>query len=135
MLLQSIYYPLAMVSSRRDGVSIQPVVSGPAYDSPTYGRVNYIDTSTILGEEVLHTFLVNRNQSEAAEVEIDYAGKKIFSILSAEVVYGSKPDDRNTYENPDKVINRPLQTGMVENGKAIIHLPPLSFAAVTFKVS
>ncbi|MBE0699070.1 MAG: alpha-N-arabinofuranosidase, partial [Anaerolineaceae bacterium] len=135
MLLQSIYYPLAMFSRRRDGVSIQPVVSGPAYDSPAYGRVNYIDASAILGEGVLHTFLVNRNQSEAAGVEIDHYGKKIGSILSAEVIYGSNPYDSNTYENPYKVINRPLQTGVVENGKAIIHLPPLSFAAITFKVS
>jgi alpha-L-arabinofuranosidase len=135
MLVQSIYYPFAMFSSRRDGVSIQPVVIGPAYDSPSYGEVNYIDTSAILGDGVLHTFLVNRSLSEAAEVEIDHAGGKIESILSAELVSGSSPKDRNTYENPYNIISRPLQTGMVRDGKAIIHLPPLSVAATTFKVS
>lgn len=136
MLLQSIYYPFAMFSRRRNGIAIQPVVIGPAYDSPSYGRVSYIDTSAILGEGVLHTFLVNRNQSEAAGVEIDHASKKIDSILSAEVVYGSNPKDSNTYENPYKVINRPLlHKGVIMDGKAIVYLPPLSFAAVTFKVA
>ncbi len=134
MLLQSIYYPFAMYSSRRDGVAIQPVVIGPSYDSHSYGRVNYIDTSAILGVGVLHTFLINRNLTEAAEVEIDHADGKIASILSAEVVHGSHPKDCNTYENSHNIISQPLQTGMVKDRKAIIHLPPLSVAAVTFKV-
>jgi alpha-N-arabinofuranosidase len=124
-----------MFSSRRDGVAIQPAVMGPAYESRSYGRVNYIDASAILGDGVLHTFLINRNLSEAAEVEIDHAGEKIESIFSAEVVYGSSPKDRNTFENPFNIISHPLLTGMVRDGKAIIHLPPLSFAAVTFRVS
>jgi alpha-N-arabinofuranosidase len=135
MLLQSIYYPFAMFSRRRNGVAIQPVVIGPTYESPSYGRVNYIDTSAILGDGVLHTFLINRNLREEAEVEIDHAGKRIDSILSTEVVYGTSPHVRNTYENPYNIISRPLQTGVVIDGKAIIHLPPLSFSAVTFKVS
>jgi alpha-L-arabinofuranosidase len=135
MLLQSIYYPFAMYSRRRDGVAIQPVVIGPAYDSPSYGQVNYIDTSAILGDGVLHIFLINRNLREEAEVEIDLEGEKIGSILSAEVVYGSNPKESNTYENPHNIINQQLKTGMVKDGKAVIHLPPLSVAAITFKVS
>ncbi len=135
MLLQSIYYPFAMFSRRRDGVAIQPVIIGPGYDSPSYGSVNYIDASAILGDGVLHVFLINRNLSEAAEVEIDHAGIKIESILSAEVVYGSTPKDSNTFENPNNIVSQPLQSCMIREGKAIIHIPPLSFAATTLKVS
>ena len=134
-LLQSIYYPFAMVSARREGVAIQPVVIGPSYESLDYGRVNEIDTSAILGDGVLHAFVTNRNLSESAEVEIDPAGEMIQSILSAEVIYGSDAWDQNTFENPHKIVNRPLQTGVVRDGKAILHLPPLSFAAVTLKVT
>jgi alpha-N-arabinofuranosidase len=135
ILLQSIYYPFAMYSSRRDGIAIQPVVTGPAYDSPFYGRVNYIDTSAILGDGVLHNFLTNRSLAEAAQVEIDPAGAKIASILSAEVVSGSGPQESNTFENPHNITSRPLKKVTVRDGKAIIHLPPLSAAALTFKVS
>ena len=80
MLLQTIFYPFAMYSSRRDGIAIRPAVSGPGYESPSYGRVNVIDTSAILGDGVLHTFLVNRSTSEESEVEIDHASGKIIAI-------------------------------------------------------
>jgi alpha-N-arabinofuranosidase len=135
ILRQSIYYPFAMFSSRRDGVAIQPAVFGPGYESPSYGEVNYIDASAILGDRVFHTFLINRNQSQTAEVEIDPAGKKIESILSAEVIYGSNPKDSNTFQDPNRIISRPLKNGVVSDGKARLYLPPLSFCAVTFKIS
>ena len=135
ILLQSIYYPFAMVSARRDGVAIQPVVIGPGYESLDYGWVNEIDASAILGDGVLHAFLTNRNMSESAEVEIDPAGAKIQSVLSAEVVYGSSSKDSNTFENPHNVVSRPLRTGILRDGKAVLRLPPLSFAAVTLKIS
>lgn len=135
LLLQSIYYPFAMFASRRDGMAIQPALSGPGYESPSYGWVNYIDTSAILGDGVLHTFLVNRSTSEEAEVEIDHASGKIVAVESAEAVCGTDPKANNTYEQPNVVRSMPLRTVKVEDGKAIITLPALSAAAVTFKVS
>jgi alpha-N-arabinofuranosidase len=116
-------------------MAIQPVVNGPAYDSPSYGRVNYLDASAILGDGVLHAFLINRSLSELAEVEIDAGGNTIASVLSAEVVKGSHPKDCNTYEHPRSITSQPLQTAAITDGKAIVQLPPLSFAAVTFNVS
>jgi alpha-N-arabinofuranosidase len=134
MLLQSIYYPFAMFANRRDGTAIQPAVSGPGYDSPSYGRVNLIDTSAILGDGVLHTFLVNRSTRETAQVEIDHASGEITAVDSAEVVSGTDPKANNTYERPGVVRSAPLDTVKVADGKASIQLPPLSVAAVTFKV-
>ncbi len=135
MLLQSIYYPFAMYASRRDGVAIRPAVSGPGYESPTYGQVNYIDTSAILGDGVLHTFLINRSTSEKAEVEIDHASGKITAVETAEVLSWTDPKANNTYERPDTLCSESLNTVKVVDGKASISLPPLSVAAVTFKVS
>jgi alpha-L-arabinofuranosidase len=135
MLLQSIYYPFAMFACRRDGIAIQPAVTGPGYESPSYGRVNYIDTSAILGDGRLHTFLVNRSISEPAEVEVDHASGKIIAVESAEILCGTNPNTINTYEHPNAVCSRPLSTVKVDNGKASISLPPLSVAAVSFKVN
>jgi alpha-L-arabinofuranosidase len=135
MLLQSIYYPFAMFASRRDGVAIQPVVIGPAYDSPSYGRVNTIDTSAILGDGVLHTFLINRSLTETTEVEIDPAGGKIESVESAEGMSGSDPNAHNTYEQPNTIRSMPLQTVKVSEGRASVQLAPLSVNAITFKIS
>jgi alpha-N-arabinofuranosidase len=135
MLLQTIFYPFAMYSSRRDGIALLPSVSGPAYDSPSYGRVNAIDTSAILGDGVLHIFLVNRNIKETSEIEIDHGRGKLVSVISAEVVSGPGPNVCNTYENPDAICSQPLQTVMISEGKASVQLPPLSVSAITFRTA
>ena len=135
MLLQTIFYPFAMYSSRRDGIALLPSVSGPAYDSPSYGRVNAIDTSAILGDGILHTFLVNRNISETAEIEIDHGRGKLVSVISAEVLSGPGPDAHNTYENPNAICSQPLQTVKISEGKASVQLPPLSVSAITFRTA
>ena len=134
MLLQSIYYAFGMFASRRQGTSIQPVVSGPGYHSPSYGRVAYIDASAILGDGVLHTFLINRSLSETAEVEINPASARLEGVVSAEVISGGHPTLNNTYDHPNAVVSQALQSVTIDSGKACVQLPPLSFAAVTFKV-
>jgi alpha-N-arabinofuranosidase len=135
MLLQSIYYPFLMYAQRRDGISLQPVVEGPGYESPSYGYVNYIDTSAILGDDLLHVFLVNRSIRVTAEIEIDLGRGKLVSVISSEVVSGPSPDLCNTYENPYAVSNQSLQTVKIIEGKANAQLPPLSVAAITFRTA
>jgi alpha-N-arabinofuranosidase len=134
MLLQSIYYPFAMFACRRDGVAIQPAVTGPGYESASFGRVNYIDSSAILGDGLLHTFLINRSTSEEAEVEIDHASGKIMGLESAEVLCGTDPYANNTYEHPHTICSMPLNGVKIVDGKASIVLPPLSVSAASFKV-
>jgi alpha-N-arabinofuranosidase len=135
LLLQTIFYPFAMYSSRRSGVAIQPAVIGPGYDSPSYGRVNTIDASAILGDGLLHTFLVNRSTSEFAEVEIDHAGGRIESVKSGEVVSGTDPNASNTFEKPNTICSQPLKMIKVNGGKASLQLAPLSVTAISFIVS
>jgi alpha-N-arabinofuranosidase len=135
MLLQSIYYPLAMYACRRDGVAIRPAVSGPGYDSPTYGWVNNIDTSAILGEEKLYAFLVNRGAGAPAEVEIDPAGARITALESAEIVSGTDPKAENTFERPQAVSSQPFRGVKMDGGKALVSLPPLSVTAMTFTIA
>ena len=135
MLLQTIFYPFAMYSSRRDGIALLPSASGPAYESPSYGRVNVIDTSAILGDGVLHIFLVNRDIRETAEIEIDHGRGKLVSVISAEVVSGPNADACNTYENPNAICSQPLPTVKISEGKASVQLPPLSVSALTFRTA
>jgi len=136
MLLQSIYYPFAMFSGRRKNgeMALHLVVTGPSYESPTYGEVKYIDASAILGDGALDVFLINRSLNEMAEIEIDPGSGKFESILSAEIVSGSSPQDGNTYEEPYRVISRPFSSGKVAEGKACVLLPPLSFVTLNLRM-
>jgi alpha-N-arabinofuranosidase len=134
MLLQTIYYPLVMYANRREGVALQPVVEGPGYESPSYGYASYIDTSAILGDGLLHVFLVNRSLDQAARVELEFACSQLLGLESAEMVTGTQPQDRNTYEQPDRVVSQPFGQVTFGNGSAFVEMPPLSIVAATFKV-
>ncbi|RPI31073.1 MAG: alpha-N-arabinofuranosidase [Chloroflexota bacterium] len=135
LLLHTIYYPFAMYSQRRDGVSLHPLVKGPGYTSASYGPVKYIDTSAILGEDILHIFLTNRSLSEIAPVTIDFIGGQLEGLVSAEMVTGPAAQAQNTYEHPWSVCSQPFNAVQVKNGTANLNLPPLSVAALTFKLA
>jgi len=135
LLLHTIYYPFVMYANRRDGMALQPVVKGPGYTSRGYGYVNTIDTSAILGDGVLHVFLINRSLDETAPVTISFAGGGLEGVESAEMVTGSNAQVRNTYEQPRNVHSQPFKAVQLQNGKALAELPPLSVAALTFKIA
>src|SRR5579859_1314015 len=133
VLLQSIYYPFRMYAQRREGVALQPVVRGPGYESPSYGFVHSIDTSAILGDGLLHLFLINRSLDEPAPVEVTVGGLRLAAVHSAEVVSGPCAAARNTFDEPHVIGSRELQAIELRDGGACVHLPPLSAAAITFE--
>jgi alpha-L-arabinofuranosidase len=135
MLLQSIYYAFNLYANRRDGVALQPAVLGPGYESKSYGYVNHIDTSAVLGEGVLHVFLSNRSQNETAPVEVSLGGKRLTACQSAEIVSGPNAKALNTYEQPGVVTSQAFKAVELKDGQATVQLPPLSVVGLTFTVS
>jgi alpha-N-arabinofuranosidase len=135
LLRQSIYYPLALYAQRREGRALELAVKGPGYESPTHGYVHHIDTSAILGDGVLHAFLVNRSMNESAVVEIVPRGLRLGPVLSAEWVGGLGAQAANTFDDPDVICTHPFTKIDVEPEIATAELPPLSVAAITFKLA
>ena len=134
MLLQSIFYPIEMIASRGEGVSLQVRVDGPGYVSEKYGPVTNLDASAILKDGRLSVFLVNRSLSDAMEVAVNVADVRIAALESGEVVAGTDPSAENTYENPNRVVSRAFDDACVKDGVAIVRLPPLSVVAATFRL-
>lgn len=132
LLLQSIYYPLLLYAQRRTGTALQTVVRGPGYESPSYGFVHTIDASAILGEGLLHTFLVNRSPEETATVAIVPAGIQLKAVQSADLVTGPSADAVNTFHQPKRICNRKFKDYQLRDGRATLQMPPLSIAAISF---
>ena len=126
LLLQSIYYPFLLYAQRREGIALQPIVKGPGYESPSYGFVHTIDASAILGNDALHVFLVNRSPDESATIQIVPAGIQLKSIQSAELVTGPSAMVCNTFEEPNTICNQKFSNIQLEDGNAVVQLPPLS---------
>jgi len=134
MLIQSIFYPLAMFSQRRNGLSLQPKVVGPSYEGKTNGSVTYIDSSAILDDQHLQVFLTNRNLTDSAPVQIKLADQALTSLAGAELLTGPNPKAANSYESPNVIKPQPLTNLTFTNGTANLALPPLSVAALTLNI-
>jgi alpha-L-arabinofuranosidase len=123
-----------MMSRRRAGDSLRVAVEGPSYEGRTNGRVPFVDASAILGDGMLHVFLVNRSERAAAPVAIDPAGMDIAALESADILTGPGPKAANSLEHPDVVAARAFDGVSVRAGRARVKLPPLSMAALSLKV-
>jgi alpha-N-arabinofuranosidase len=134
LLVQSTFYPFEMMSRRRAGVSLEVGHDGPVYQGKTNGTVPVIDSSAILNGRELSVFMTNRSLNEAAEVSIDIADRTVAALASGEVLGGPGPKAENTWEAPDVVRSRTLEGVTVKKGTAAVELPPLSFAAATFRL-
>jgi alpha-N-arabinofuranosidase len=134
ILIQSIFYPFAMFSKRRNGVSLQCSVEGPSYEGATNGRVHYIDSSAILDEDRLHVFLTNRSVNETADASISLADRAIVACESAEILTGHDSKSANSFGNSNVVITKPFESIKVTANHAHCQLPPLSFAAMTLNL-
>jgi alpha-N-arabinofuranosidase len=138
LLRHTIYYPFVMYASRGlgegEGIALRPAVHGPGYASRSYGYVDTVDASALLGDGRLHLFLVNRSLAQAAPLEVDYLGGALKSVHSAEILSGPEPAARNTFEQPERIASQPLAGIKLQDGLASLSLPPLSLAAITFRM-
>jgi alpha-N-arabinofuranosidase len=134
MLIQSIFYPFEMISRRKEGTSLRPFIAGPEYEGKRNGEVPFVDCSAILNGTVLHAFVTNRSSNGSAPVAVDLVGGQIMALENAEILTGPNPKVVNSYEYPDRVKSQPFQQVEIKDGKARMDLPPLSFAALTFKL-
>jgi len=135
LLVQSIFYPFAMYTKRRDGVALRAAVEGPTYEGKTNGTVNVIDSSAILNGDTLYVFATNRSQTESAPLIVDLADRQIVSLVDGEILSGTDPKLFNTYEQPEAIQSRAFTAVTCEDGKAMLELPPLSVCALTLHLA
>jgi len=135
MLLQTIFYPIEMMSKRRTGVSLQVAVDGPGYVSKKFGAVKNIDASAILNGDELSVFLVNRDLSHPAAVVVSLGDRQVESLVNAEILTGADPKQENTFEQPTAVSSCDHDDILIKDGVATISLPPMSVYAGTLKLA
>ncbi len=70
---QTIYYPYLHASVYGRGISLQPILSSPKYDSKDFTDVPFIDSAAVYDEqdEALTIFLMNKHLEEAIPLDVD----------------------------------------------------------------
>lgn len=110
LLIQSIFYPFEMICRRRSGIALKVVTDGPSYDSISYAKTNYLDSSAILDDRNLHVFVVNRSMDQPVPLRFCIEDSSIVSFSSGLILgSGADPKAENSFDNPDKVVARPFE--------------------------
>jgi alpha-N-arabinofuranosidase len=136
MLLQSTYYPFQMMASRARGNALDAYVESPVYSTKSESDIPYVDVSASW-DDATNTgacFIVNRHQTESMTVTIRCDdGMPAMKATSAVSVYGDNPKSFNTFDAPDAIVARPLQSFAHQEGAIVVTVPPLSSTAVDLK--
>jgi alpha-N-arabinofuranosidase len=134
LLVQTIFYPFEMYASRREGTSLRVVTEGPTYFS-SYGDATLVDSSAIINGDQLHVFATNRSLDQSTRVEVTLADGQITALKNGELLTGAAADTANTFEQPDMIRPQAFSAVDIADGRTTFELPPLSLAALTFRVN
>ena len=131
---QTIFYPYMHASRYGRGTALNALVTSPTYACVDYDKVPYISATAVLNDDGgVTVFCVNRDMEEDFDLEIDL---RSFGDLKLEEHIMLHHDDVkavNTEENPMNVAPCAGPGGVVENEKATIKIPALSWNVLRFK--
>ena len=127
MVLSPQYLVFKLYGTNTGGLVLKSVVDSPSDFSSELGEhVPFVDLSATMTEDggTLYLHLVNRHETETAELKVSFRGFKP-KKGSAQCVAGESPNDRNTFDAPNKVrIEKALVK--VEKGECVVDLKPHS---------
>jgi alpha-N-arabinofuranosidase len=134
---QTIFYPFAITSRLAAGDVMRMSVDTPLVTTKTYGDVPALDA--VATYDPAHrrgaVFLVNRSVGDTHTVTLNVAALSDVSaphVIETLVIHDDDPHARNTLDNPDRVVPRPLQTTVNQTGNITLTVPPVSWVAVAF---
>ena len=87
--VRTIYYPIMHASHYGRGTSIRPIVDAPTYSCKLYDSVSVLDSAVVKCDDgSLSVFVVNRSETEAAELKIDFSGVGDYSSAELMTIRG-----------------------------------------------
>jgi alpha-N-arabinofuranosidase len=128
ILLQSIYWPLRMMSGLRGGTSLRVALDAGELATGRRGTVPALDAAAALDGDTLTVSLVNRSLEEELDVEIALAGAELREP-ALQILHHGDVLASNTWDRPDVI--RPREGEPLASGGAVrVMLPAPSHAVL-----
>jgi alpha-N-arabinofuranosidase len=136
LLKQPSYYVFKLVSNLARGEALVANVKAPHLETKEYGTVPVLDVSASYDAEVEQgaVFLVNRSQTESVVTEVIWQDGKAIHIDEVWQLTGSNPKESNSWDEPNRLVANPVSAPTVQDDRATIQLPPLSFTVIPFRL-
>jgi alpha-N-arabinofuranosidase len=127
------YYAFKLVSNHARGEALDVHVQAPAVETKQYDAVPALDVSASYDPETREgaVFLVNRSQRESILTDLIWQDGQALAIEKAWQLAGSDPKVVNNWDSPEEVVAKAISSPTVENGRASLNVPPLSFTVLT----
>ena len=128
---QTIFYPFMHASRYGRGTVLNALVTSPTYACEDYEKVPYIDAiATVEEDGSVSVFCVNRDMEEDFLLEIDLRSFGDLQIRKHTVLHHKDVKAVNTEDNPRNVFPAQGPGGVIENGRAAIRIPALSWNVI-----
>ena len=126
---QTTFFPFAATSASAVGRAIDVQLQSDSYDTARYGTVPVIDAVGAWNDDAGTgaVYVVNRSETEAAEVTIDLSHLGADVSITAQTLSDPDLDAANTLTDPDRVRPAANPTVVIVAGIATITLPPVSW--------
>ncbi|RIK36011.1 MAG: alpha-N-arabinofuranosidase [Chloroflexi bacterium] len=133
LLKQSSFYPFKLVSNLARGHALDVLVRAPMHATAKHGDMPLLDVSAshdaATGQGTI--FIVNRSQTESIATEIVWQSAAPAAVREMWQVTGDGVKAANSWDEPDKIVARPLPPPPLAGNLLRLHLPPLSFTALS----
>lgn len=127
------FYAFQLVSNNARGNALDVAVKTELVDTTQFGGVPALDVSASLDPETQQgaVFVVNRSLNDTVVTDFVWQNGKSVRVDQAWQLSGDDPKAVNTWDAPNRLAARPIPAPKVEDGRATIALPPLSFTVLT----
>ena len=130
---QTTYYPFMHASKFGRGTALLGIVDSPRYDCSDYEGVPILEAVAVQADdESVTVFCVNRDLEESCLLDLDLRSFAPLKMQEHIVLHHDDVQAVNTEENPNEVVPSSLPVVPVENGRAQVVLPSLSWNVLRF---
>lgn len=129
---QTIYYPLLHASKYGRGAALDLQLSSPTYATDGFDHVPFIEAVATIDDdaETATIFAVNRNQSEALELNGDVRSLSGYQVVEHLVLEHENPKAVNTRDQPNTVAPHNRGESTLTSGRLTATLPKRSWNVI-----
>ncbi|EAR53148.1 alpha-L-arabinofuranosidase [Oceanicola granulosus HTCC2516] len=134
---QTTFFPFFFASKYGRGNALHLLTDCPGYDCVHGDNVPYVDVAGVHDEEggFVTFFAVNRNQTEAMELDLTVAGFGSARIVEHKMIRHDSLEAVNTADKPDEVAPQDVEGANLDGERLSANLPSLSYHMIRVAVS